>query len=162
MDKTKPTYRNTEINQLRNVDTTDEVFNLTYTPYIKFVHHYLKAEEPEKDPKINEFYFLILFLSKKGTLITNTTTKKNGNLIEIDIEVNSGNSNDDIITQLTINADDIGDIGETKKELLKGKNFNYIVTVKHGVTLDKKFNLGGSNSAGGTTDPHDPYPPAKK
>jgi hypothetical protein len=133
-----------------------EILNLTYTPYVKFF----------KDVKNDKYYFAVMFLSKEGVILvgTNEEISKKGKII-ITITLDTTNCDDtkkDTISQLTFDTAKVLGIEEAIK---KGINFNYEVNILHGNKSNDKGKLiieDKGNPVGGTTNPADPYPPAKK
>ncbi len=162
----KPHSRNTstqDISTRVTLNPLDKLLNLKYTPYTKMIRH------EEKTPW--EYYLVVCFLSGKGSEIFNTSNEvKNGKLY-INIEVYTGNANeaDYTLSQVIFNTDDIiireqPEIRNLSNIIEDGIDIDYVVTVFYGKKSNNENSLifDGENLAGGTTNPQDPYPPAKK
>lgn len=147
-------FTNVVRNSTNQVDNS--LIDIKNTPYIKVI-------ENQK----NEFFFSVLFLSNKGSEVVKTSTEKIDNVIVIDIYVNTKIQTEEItLHQYLFNADNIiVDNNSNLGNLLRRNlHFKYIVNIFHADEIKKdsdysSFAFGGSNSAGGTTDPVDKYPP---
>ena len=152
----KKKHRNSKITLNRSSgNPLDEIFNLAYTPYVKFVHHVIGNALKDK------FYFVVLFLAKEKAKVNSTGIELKDGKIKINIDVTPKGKGKDSISQLVFNADEVPEIRNT---LEKKISIDYEVNITFSEYLnDKKETIiAGSNSAGGTTEPADPYPPAKK
>ena len=133
----------------------DEILNLAYTPYVKFVHHIIDNGAKDK------FYFVVLFLAKEKAKVNSTGIELKDGKIKINIDVTPKGKGKDSISQLVFNADEVPEIRNT---LEKKISIDYEVNITFSEYLNDKNEtiIAGSNPTGGTTEPADPYPPAKK
>lgn len=158
MKSIKETYkRNIEIQKLSSRPvgpkiTLDKVLDLKYTPYIKFVYH--------TDEK--KYFFIVSFLSDKGSKITDITSTVINSKLHFNIIVDTSSiiKSVDIFSQVMIDLDDEGIDINFRNDIKNKKNINYLINIKYDNTFASisKLPLGGSNSTGGTTDPFEEVP----
>jgi hypothetical protein len=150
----KPFSRNVTTQDIPSqTSTLDKLLNLKYTPYTKMIHH---TDE-------DKYYLVVGFLSGRGSEIFSTSNSIKNNKLYIDIEVYTGNADESEYTLSQIIFNTKEDLKNVSDVIRNGINIDYVVTISHGNKTNKENNLiyQGSNPGGGTTNPQDPYPPAK-
>jgi hypothetical protein len=135
----------------------NEILDLKYTPYVKFVRRDKPTDDGTIDIEESNFYFVISFLSDENYQFLGVKEGYRNDKIVFDVSINTENVTKSSLSfsQIIVDADSIS--LDISRLIRKQVNVDYYVEI-----FDENPSIlnGGPNPGGGSTNPQDPYPPA--